>query len=221
MLLHINSQRNSGPGVLPRSLSRPPHSSLRAPAQLPTNPAAVSLNASSSVAAVHPAASFSSLGALLGLAAAPWVVQRAIRRLFGRRGKRRPAMPSAQADTRATFSVATFNLRGVMDRWQERQPLLRQCLHQMDADVLCFQECLTGEFGQERRLLPPWYHVFPCKAALFNLARSGGVLRWCGRMPVCGSALQMLGMVKYIFKQLLKGAALAVHKHLCMQCALQ
>ncbi|PRW20733.1 endonuclease exonuclease phosphatase family [Chlorella sorokiniana] len=87
-------------------------------------------------------------------------------------------MPSAQADTRATFSVATFNLRGVMDRWQERQPLLRQCLHQMDADVLCFQECLTGEFGQERRLLPPWYHVFPCKAALFNLARSGGVLRW-------------------------------------------
>ncbi len=31
-----------------------------------------------------------------------------------------------------------------MDRWQERQPLLRQCLHQMDADVLCFQECLTG-----------------------------------------------------------------------------
>ncbi|PSC67693.1 endonuclease exonuclease phosphatase family [Micractinium conductrix] len=78
----------------------------------------------------------------------------------------------------ATLSVATFNLRGVMDRWQERKPLLRQCLQQIDADVLCFQECLTGEFGQERRLLPAWYHVFPCKAALFNLARSGGFLRW-------------------------------------------
>lgn len=162
---------NSGPGVAPRSLRRPPTCSPRAVAQL-QNPAAVSLTAS----VVGPAASFSSLGALLGLAAAPWAVQRLIRRLFGRRGKRRPAMPAAQvrqrrgrgcvgvrplrllqqgspsqpaaphlqADTRATFSVATFNLRGVMDRWQERQPLLRQCLQQMDADVLCFQECLTG-----------------------------------------------------------------------------
>lgn len=80
--------------------------------------------------------------------------------------------------TKAVFSVATFNLRGVMDRWHEREPLLRQCLHGMDADVLCFQEVLTGEFGQERRLLPAWYHVFPCKAALFNLARAGGLLRW-------------------------------------------
>lgn len=44
---------------------------------------------------------------------------------------------------------------------------------------------LAGEFGQERRLLPPWYHVFPCKAALFNLARSGGVLRWCVRLVAC------------------------------------
>lgn len=34
---------------------------------------------------------------------------------------------------------------GVMDRWHEREPLLRQCLHEMDADVLCFQEVLTGE----------------------------------------------------------------------------
>ena len=31
-----------------------------------------------------------------------------------------------------------------MDRWHEREPLLRQCLHGMDADVLCFQEVLTG-----------------------------------------------------------------------------
>ena len=36
----------------------------------------------------------------------------------------------------------------------------------------------AGEFGQEKRVLPAWYHVFPCKAALFNLARSGGVMRW-------------------------------------------
>lgn len=80
--------------------------------------------------------------------------------------------------TKAVFSVASFNLRGVMDRWHEREPVLRQCLHDMDADVLCFQEVLTGEFGQDRRLLPTAYHVFPCKAALFNLAQAGGVLRW-------------------------------------------
>lgn len=36
----------------------------------------------------------------------------------------------------------------------------------------------AGEFGQERRVLPPEYHVFPCKAALFNLAQSGGLMRW-------------------------------------------
>ncbi len=48
-------------------------------------------------------------------------------------------------DGSVTFSVATFNLRGVMDRWQERRPLLGDCLKQLDADVLCFQEVLTGE----------------------------------------------------------------------------
>lgn len=42
----------------------------------------------------------------------------------------------------------------------------------------------AGEYGQEQRVLPPWYHVFPCKAALFNLARSGGVLRWSVRLWV-------------------------------------
>ena len=47
-------------------------------------------------------------------------------------------------DGSVRFSVATFNLRGVMDRWQERRPLLQECLKQLDADVLCFQEVLTG-----------------------------------------------------------------------------
>ena len=74
------------------------------------------------------------------------------------------------------FSVATYNLRGVMDRWSERQPLLRDCLEEMDADVMCFQECLTGEHGQDRDLLDPSYHIFPCKAALFHLLSSGNAL---------------------------------------------
>ena len=51
---------------------------------------------------------------------------------------------AAAAAAAATFSVATFNLRGVSDRWREREPLLRHCLSKIDADVLCFQECLTG-----------------------------------------------------------------------------
>ena len=88
--------------------------------------------------------SFAGLGTFLGFASLPFA-QQALRRLFGRRrAPRRRAMPPAAGGTRATFSVATFNLRGVMDRWAERQPLLRQCLHDLDADVLCFQECLTG-----------------------------------------------------------------------------
>ena len=68
------------------------------------------------------------------------------------RGGRAPSLGDAAVDfelptppaPRPGLPAATFNLRGVMDRWQERKPLLRQCLQQIDADVLCFQECLTG-----------------------------------------------------------------------------
>eukprot|EP00775_Hariotina_reticulata_P008696 gene8696-8877_t len=44
----------------------------------------------------------------------------------------------------AEVSVVTFNIRGVMDRWPERAPVLKQCLKQADADIVCFQEVLTG-----------------------------------------------------------------------------
>ena len=44
----------------------------------------------------------------------------------------------------ATFSVATFNLRGVSDRWREREPVLRHGLDTMDADIYAFHEVLTG-----------------------------------------------------------------------------
>ncbi|KAL4433763.1 hypothetical protein ABPG75_000204 [Micractinium tetrahymenae] len=126
------------------------------------------------------AAPFASLGlrTFLGFAAAPFA-SAVFKHLFGRRRRpQRRAPATMSSGTKAVFSVASFNLRGVMDRWYEREPLLRQCLRDMDADVLCFQEVLTGEFGQDRRLLPAWYHIFPCKAALFNLTRAGGLLRW-------------------------------------------
>lgn len=41
-------------------------------------------------------------------------------------------------------SIATFNLRGISDRWTERHHVLKQCIRDMDADVFCFQEVLTG-----------------------------------------------------------------------------
>jgi endonuclease/exonuclease/phosphatase family metal-dependent hydrolase len=83
----------------------------------------------------------------------------------------------------AEFSVATFNLRGVSDRYGERRKMLQLCIREeIDADVLCFQECLTGEYGQDRDLLGKSYHVFGCKAALFNLMESGNnILRMYAR----------------------------------------
>ncbi len=57
-------------------------------------------------------------------------------------------------DGSVRFSVATFNLRGVMDRWQERRPLLHECLKQLDADVLCFQEVLTGAANANLAVCP-------------------------------------------------------------------
>lgn len=96
-----------------------------------------------------------------------------LRKLF-RRGRRPKKVPSRMSDgSVARFSVATFNLRGVMDRWMERRPVLQHCIEDMDADVLCFQECLTGEYGQDKMMLDASYNIFPCKAALFNLLTSG------------------------------------------------
>lgn len=108
-----------------------------------------------------------------------------LKKLF-RRGRRPRKAPSKmQTGSIARFSVATFNIRGIMDRWAERRPVLQQCIDDIDADVLCFQECLTGEYGQERELLDASYHVFPCKAALFNLLSSGNKsLHWYARSVV-------------------------------------
>jgi endonuclease/exonuclease/phosphatase family metal-dependent hydrolase len=76
----------------------------------------------------------------------------------------------------ATLSIATLNLRGVMDRWRERRPVLAQAFKDLDADVLCMQEVLTGEAGQDDALLRPLGYGQPlaCRAALANLAAGGG-----------------------------------------------
>lgn len=100
------------------------------------------------------------------------------RRVFrrGRRARRRSVSKMIEGNL-AEFSVATFNLRGVSDRYGERRKMLQLCIRdEIDADVLCFQECLTGEYGQDRDLLGNSYHVFGCKAALFNLMESGNNL---------------------------------------------
>lgn len=131
---------------LPRPVPGPSRRPARHPhptAARQARAAACSASAAASISGPASSFSFSQLGAFLGFAVVPFA-QNTLRRLFGRRRAKRRAMPTAGDATRATFSVATFNLRGVMDRWVERQPLLRQCLQQIDADVLCFQECLTG-----------------------------------------------------------------------------
>jgi len=76
--------------------------------------------------------------------------------------------------------VATLNLRGVMDRWRERRPVLAAALADLDADVLCMQEVLTGEAAQEASLLAPLGYAPPlaCRAALGNLA--AGCAGWPG-----------------------------------------
>jgi endonuclease/exonuclease/phosphatase family metal-dependent hydrolase len=84
----------------------------------------------------------------------------------------------------AELSVATFNVRGVMDRWRERRPALAAALADLDADVLCLQEVLTGEARQDASLLAPLGGYGPpsplaCRAALANLA-SGSVGGWAG-----------------------------------------
>jgi hypothetical protein len=163
-------------------------------------------------------------------------LQTGLGRLFRRRrGRKKMSRSTALPGGVERFSIATFNIRGVMDRWGERQPLLRQCIKQMDADVLCMQEVLTGapqpsacsapgrggpargrgagaptskhvrrrcalaplthrhalagEYGQDRALLDDSYHVFSCKAALFNLLQENGLPGWYAR--TVGRLLQL------------------------------
>jgi hypothetical protein len=101
------------------------------------------------------AASFSSLGAA-GAAAAGGLVIRGAGHLLrrwqaGRRGgagrRGAPLLGGVGADAAREVSVLTFNIRGIMDRWPERRPLLAETLRRLDADVVCFQEVLTGEKG--------------------------------------------------------------------------
>ena len=130
-----------------------------------------------------PSLLFASPGlAIFALPALFSIAKSGYRRLFRRSRRTNRSIAKMVDGNVAQFSVATFNLRGIMDRWGERRPVLKSCLKDMDADVLCFQECLTGEYGQDRSLLEPSYHVFPCKAALFNLLSSGSaVLAWYAR----------------------------------------
>lgn len=68
--------------------------------------------------------------------------------------------------------------------------MLKQCIRDMDADVYCFQEVLTGVrslqqhkvhvpntgcYAQDADLLGPLYAVYSCPAALVNLRQQGGL----------------------------------------------
>lgn len=61
----------------------------------------------------------------------------------GRRAAKR-TMATAHAGAATDVTILSFNIRGVSDRWPERAPVLKKVLKQADADVVCFQEVLTG-----------------------------------------------------------------------------
>jgi hypothetical protein len=67
-----------------------------------------------------------------------------LRRWQGGRRWRRGALTMGGPAAATEVTVLSFNIRGVMDRWPERAPVLRQTLKAADADVVCFQEVLTG-----------------------------------------------------------------------------
>eukprot|EP00882_Tetradesmus_deserticola_P008246 GHRQ01008691.1.p1 GENE.GHRQ01008691.1~~GHRQ01008691.1.p1 ORF type:complete len:283 (+),score=55.95 GHRQ01008691.1:303-1151(+) len=119
-----------------------------------------------SLAASVPVSGAAVGGLAAGLAA------KGIRRWQVARRSARRAMVNVDTGPAAEVSVVTFNIRGIMDRWPERAPLLQRCLKQADADVFCFQEVLTGEFAQELQLLGPDYRVHECRAALQHLSSS-------------------------------------------------
>lgn len=72
------------------------------------------------------------------------VVGKGVRRWHAGRRAAKRAMPTPRATAATDVSILSFNIRGVMDRWPERAPVLRKVLKQADADVVCFQEVLTG-----------------------------------------------------------------------------
>lgn len=86
----------------------------------------------------------SSTGSLLLAAGLLGIARLLYSRLLGRSAPH-PPPGMDQGPEAVQFSVATFNLRGVMDRWQERRALLPDLLRKINADVICFQEVLTGE----------------------------------------------------------------------------
>jgi hypothetical protein len=94
-----------------------------------------------SLAASVPVSGAAVGGLAVGIAA------KGVRRWQVARRSARRAMVAVNAGPAAEVSVVTFNIRGIMDRWPERAPLLRRCLKQADADVFCFQEVLTGGLG--------------------------------------------------------------------------
>ncbi|KAI8469107.1 MAG: hypothetical protein J3K34DRAFT_522386 [Monoraphidium minutum] len=141
------------------------------PAGLRVGRAAAAASAAAAGARFAPLGGAAAAGLLLAAAG------RALRRWHAARraaGRRQLAAAAAGGGAAARdITVVTFNIRGVMDRWGERAPLLRRCLEKLDADVVCFQEVLTGEFMQDSKLLGGGYKVYSCRAALDSLASSG------------------------------------------------
>ena len=87
--------------------------------------------------------SFSGIGGIVLGGFGLSLARKGIRRWQARRAYSKAVASMDTAPSRQ-ITIVTFNLRGIMDRWQERAPVLQQCLGNLEADVFCFQEVLTG-----------------------------------------------------------------------------
>mmetsp|Transcript_33928 Transcript_33928/g.96115 ORF Transcript_33928/g.96115 Transcript_33928/m.96115 type:complete len:336 (+) Transcript_33928:254-1261(+) len=101
----------------------------------------------------------------------------------------------AAQDEAISLRITTLNLRGVSDRWAERQTMLQALTDDLDADVYAFQEVLTGEFEQDCQILGPQYQVHPCKAAMLHLHSLGGAPAAYARMLEWAPSTRLLRSV--------------------------
>jgi hypothetical protein len=134
---HARHSGASAQRALAGTATRPPQSPLAAPrAATARRGASIAI-----VGALGPAAAAG--GAALALASRAGLRRWQAARRAG--AARRALVCTGPMTSTAQLCVVTFNIRGVMDRWPERAPLLAATLADADADVVCFQEVLTGD----------------------------------------------------------------------------
>jgi hypothetical protein len=136
----------------------------------------------------HTTAGLGALGlSALGLG----LVQRGLLRWRSRRHAHRQ-LPAPMGTSGVDINIVTFNIRGISDRWPEREPFLKDCLQTTDADVVCFQEVLTGGLHQQRPLLEQItpHHCLALQALLASVLQPDDHMGMKTKMWILSAACQ-------------------------------